>query len=255
MTCYADFRSRQAYAMTMPSRTFQYLTVAATLLGLPLTVSANLPGEAETGLQGSGFTLALLCTGMAIVLALLIRNRAAPLMHSVNRWLGGRRVQAAIRQCGFERLSNFILPGSCDGLNRIDHAVLTSGAIICIRAKSCNGVVFGSARDPQWTNVDGVEHQKFLNPLIQNAGRVRTLQEIVGDMPVVNLVVFSGDVQVPVAPAENVIHVSALQTWLEQFQKNSHCAQDPEAAWLSLRAAARTDAASRKDFESQLSFG
>ena len=240
--------------MTMISRLLQRLTTAATVL-LPLTSSAATSEEVETGLQGSGFTLALLCAGVTIVLALLIRNRATPLMHSADRWLGGRRVQNAIRSGRFERLDNFILPGTCDGLNRIDHAVLTSGAIICIRAKSGNGTVFGSARDPQWTNVDGVERRRFLNPLIQNAGRVRALQEIVGDMPVVNLVVFSGDIQVPAAPAENVIHVSALRAWLERFQENSQCATDPEAAWLSLRAAARTDAASRKDFESELSFG
>ena len=189
------------------------------------------------------------------MLALLIRNRAAALTHTVNRWLGGRRVQSAISRGGFERLDNFILPGLCDGLSRVDHAVLTSGAIICIRAKCCSGMVFGSERDPQWTNVDGVQRLKFLNPLIQNAGRVRSVQAVAGDMPVVNLVVFSGDVQVPAAPAENVIHVSTLQAWLERFQQESTCAADPEAAWLSLRAAARTDAASRKDFEAQLSFG
>lgn len=255
MTCYADFRTLPDYAMTMPSRLLQRLTTAATMLALPLAASAAAAEDVDTGLQGSGFTLALLCAGAAIVVALLVRNRAAPLLQSANRWLGGRRVKNAIRSGRFERLDNFILPGTCDGLNRIDHAVLTSGAIICIRAKSCNGTVFGAARDPQWTNVDGVERRRFLNPLIQNAGRVRALQEIVGDMPVVNLVVFSGDVQVPTAPAENVIHVSALHAWLLRFQENSQSAADPEAAWLSLRAAARTDAASRKDFESQLSFG
>ncbi|MDZ7644562.1 MAG: hypothetical protein U5K76_10315 [Woeseiaceae bacterium] len=42
---------------------------------------------------------------------------------------------------------------------------------------------------------------------------------------------------------------------MRDFQANNDSARDPDSAWLSLVAAARTDAASHKDFEAQLSFG
>ena len=235
--------------------TSRHLLNVITSLPALMASECVLAAGAETGLSGSRFTYLLLFTGTGILLALLLRKRAAPVIRGAIRWLACRRVKRAIRRSGLESLDNFILPGACDGLNRVDHAVLTSGGIICIRAKSCSGMVFGTARDPQWTNVDGADQSRFLNPLIQNAGRVRTLQKIVGDMPVVSLIVFSGDIQFPVLPAENVVHVSQLHKWLTQYQELSKCAADPEAAWLSLRAVARTDAASRKDFESQLSFG
>lgn len=255
MTRYGDSCHPLAYAHNMrPNFSHYYLNVMTSLPLLAVTDSVFAASE-ETGVAGGRFTYLLLFSGIGILLALLLRNRAAPCVQSVSRWLGSRRVKKAIRRSGLQCLDNFILPGTCDGLNRVDHAVLTSGGIICIRAKTCSGMIFGTARDPQWTNVDGTERTRFLNPLIQNAGRVSTLQKVVGEMPVESLVVFSGDVQFPVTPAGNIIHVSQLQAWLVQYQQNSSCAADPEAAWHSLRAVARTDSASRKDFESQLSFG
>ena len=38
-----------------------------------------------------------------------------------------------------------------------------------------NGIVFGGEDEAQWTNVDGVTHRRFLNPLIQNEGRSRAI--------------------------------------------------------------------------------
>jgi hypothetical protein len=54
--------------------------------------------------------------------------------------------------------------------------------------------VFGGEDEAQWTNIDGVHRQRFLNPLIQNEGRTRALQKVVPDVPVENLVIFTGSV-------------------------------------------------------------
>jgi hypothetical protein len=74
-------------------------------------------------------------------------------------------------------LDDFILPGAYGGLTRIDHAVLTSGGILCIQTKHYNGVVFSDPLEPQWTNVDGTHSRKFLNSLIQNEGSTKALQK------------------------------------------------------------------------------
>ena len=203
----------------------------------------------ETGLGTGGIASVSLFAGAGILLALLLHNRAMPLLRAATRWLGRRRILKLIRRNGFDVLENFILPGACDGLTRIDYAVLTSAGIVC------NGTIFGGLRDPQWSNVDGVDRFGFLNPVIQNEGRTQAISRTVGDMPVTSLVVFCGDTQFAVKPADNVIHLSELQSWLQHYQNETPSARDPDAAWLTLRAAARTDAASRKDFAAQLSFG
>jgi hypothetical protein len=151
-------------------------------------------------------------------------------------------------------LDDFIVPGAYGGLTRVDYAILTSGGILCIQTKHYNGVVFGEAKEPQWTNVDGIHRRKFLNPLIQNEGRAKALQKIVPDVPVASLVVFTGAVQFTSLPEKNVIHVRDLDKTISGFVFGSCKIDDWDAVWMSVKAAALTDDESRKDFNAQLSF-
>lgn len=179
-------------------------------------------------------------------------------MRFINRMTGAvskRRLREALRCAQLESIENLVLPGSCGGLTRIDHAVLTSAGVVCIRSRHVNGTIFANANDPQWMVVDGVTQSQFLNPLIQNDGRVGAVRQVLPDMPVFNLVVFTGNTRFSVAPAANVIHVADLPAWLRQFQEQHESAQNHDDAWLTLRAAALTDEASLRDFEAQLSFG
>ena len=107
--------------------------------------------------------------------------------------------------------------GAYGGLVRIDHAVLTAGGILCIRTVHFNGIVFGGENDPQWTNVDGPERRRFLNPVIQNEGRTRALQQVVPNVPVANVVVCTGKVEFTTPPPANVIRVSELDSYIQKF--------------------------------------
>ena len=132
--------------------------------------------------------------------------------------------------------------------------MLTSGGILCIQAKHLNGVVFGEADEPQWTNVDGMQRRKFLNPLIQNTGRTKALQNVVPNVPVASLVVFTGSIQFTSTLERNVIHVKDLDSYIARFVFGPCKIDDWHAVWMSVRAAALTDDDSRKDFDAQLSF-
>lgn len=151
-------------------------------------------------------------------------------------------------------LEDFILPGAYGGLTHIDYAILTSGGILCIETKHYNGIVFGAADEPQWTNVDGVHRRKFLNPLIQNEGRTKALQKIVPNVPVANLVVFTGTVQFTTPLAKNVIHVRDLNSYIAKFVFGPCKIKDWDAVWFTVKSAALTDEETRKDFRAQLSF-
>ena len=54
---------------------------------------------------------------------------------------------------------------------------------------------------------------------------------------------------------DNVIHVRELESTIENLAFEPGLIDDWDALWLTMKAAARTDIDSRKDYAAQLSFG
>lgn len=195
------------------------------------------------------FTLAA-----ALLLTLIFRSSANHAARFLTARIGQWRIRTALAKRSPDVLHDFILPGAYGGLVKIDHAILTAGGILCIQTKHCNGIVFDGEDEAQWTNVDGVRRQRFLNPLIQNEGRTRALQKIVPDVPVENLVIFSGSVDFTTPPPKNVIHVRNLESYIAKFVFGPCKIKDWDAVWMSVKAAAMTDVDTRKDFAAQIGF-
>jgi hypothetical protein len=93
-----------------------------------------------------------------------------------------------------------------------------------------------------------------LNPLIQNEGRRRALQQIVPEVPVASLVVFTGSVEFTTPPPANVIQTRQLKSFVSKFVLGPSKVGDWDAVWLTVQDAALTDDASRKDFAAQVGF-
>lgn len=235
------------------------LAAATSLLAINPLYAA--PGQAATepaiatGLTNVGSALVVISAAAALLLTLMFRSSVTQLMRFITGKIGKRRVAKILAARSASVLDDFILPGAFGGLTRIDHAILTSGGIICIQTKHCNGIVFGDPDEPQWTNVDGVQRRKFLNPHIQNEGRTKALQLAVPNVPIANLVVFTGAVQFTSTHEKNVIHVRELESYISKFVFGPSRIKDWDAVWLTVNAALLGDEASRKDFNAQLSLG
>ena len=227
------------------------LIAAMPLAGLP-AIAAESP--AETGITSIGPAMFLFTLAVALLLTLVLRTTAGHVARFATGKLGEFRIRRALQRRSPDVLHDFILPGAYGGLVRIDHAILTAGGILCIQTKHYNGVVFGGEDDPQWSNVDGVSKRRFLNPIIQNEGRTRALQRIVPDVEVANLVIFTGAVEFPTPPPANVIHVDELESFVAKFVFGPSKVEDWDAVWMTVKAAAMTDEATRKDFQSQVGF-
>ena len=217
-------------------------------------VSANDTGEVTSALGNAALAIVVFAIAATLLLSLFYRSTAGKVARIITAKTGTRRIRKVLTARSKDVLDDFIMPGAYGGLTRIDHAILTSGGIICIQTKHCNGIVFGEGKEPQWTNVDGVHRRKFLNPLIQNEGRASALQKIIPDVPVANLVVFTGDVQFTSPLEKNVIHVRNLDSYIAKFVFGPCKISDWDALWLTVKSAVLKDAASRKDFNAQLSF-
>jgi hypothetical protein len=225
------------------------------IVARPLAAAEAAVGDlTRTGVSNIGIGVLLISIAAALVLTLFFRTSASRVMGVVTTAVGKRRVRKILGNKSSDVLEDFILPGAYGGLTHIDFAILTSGGILCIQTKHYNGMVFGEAEEPQWTNVNGVTSRRFLNPLIQNEGRSCALRKVVPEVPVANLVVFTGAVQFSAQPAVNVIHVRDLHHFIAKFVFGPCKIDDWDAVWLSVKAAALTDEESRKDFRAQLSF-
>lgn len=224
--------------------------------GVALAVLPALSAEAQTqtGMNSVGPALFIFTIAGALLLMLVFRSTANHVAGYLTAQLGRRRIKKALERRSPDVLHDFILPGAYGGRVRIDHAILTAGGILCIQTKHFNGIVFGGEDEPQWTNVDGVRRWRFVNPLIQNEGRSRALRQVVPDVPVANLVIFTGSVEFTSPPPQNVIHVRKLESFVARFVFGPSKVKDWDAAWLTVRAAALADAAPRKDLEAQPTF-
>jgi len=219
-----------------------------------IQAAAKSSTEAATGLSNVGPAMFLIAIAFALLLTLVFRKSATRVASLITAAFGKRRIRRILIQKSRDVLEDFILPGAYGGLTKIDHAILTSGGIICIQTKHYNGIVFGGPEEPQWTNVDGVQQRKFLNPMIQNEGRTKALQKVLPSVPVANLVVFTGSVQFTSPLEKNVIHVRKLNSYIAKFVFGPCKIKDWDAVWMTVKAAALTDEDSRKDLNAQLSF-
>ena len=219
-----------------------------------VSTAAESTPEVVTGLTHVGPAMFVIALACALLLTLLFRASATHVARQVTARIGKRRIRRILQQKSQDVLEDFILPGAYGGLTKIDHAILTSGGIICIQTKHYNGVVFGGPDEPQWTNVDGIRRRKFFNPMIQNEGRTKALQKAVPKVPVANLVVFTGSVQFTSPLEKNVIHVRDLNSYIARFEFGPCKIKDWDAVWMTVNAAALTDEETRKDLSAQLSF-
>ena len=190
------------------------------------------------------FTLAV-----ALFLTLVFRSTANHLARFATARIGRWRIRSALAKRSPAILHNFILPGAYGGLAKIDHAILTAGGILCIQTKHCNGTVFGDEDEAQWTNVDGANRGRFLNPIIQNEGRTRALRKVVPSVPVANLVIFTGSVELTSEPPKNVIHGDDLESFIAKFVFGPSKIVDWNEVWLTVNVAAITDIDTRKNMQ------
>jgi hypothetical protein len=221
---------------------------------LPLVVVPSLAAQSAvtTGIRGVGPAAFLFTVAGALLLTLVFRSAAHHAVGAITARLGAWRMRHALESRSPDVLHDFILPGAYGGLVKIDHALMTAGGILCIQTRHYHGLVFGSEDEPQWTNVDGTKRRRFLNPLIQNAGRAKALQNVVPDVPVASLVVFTGNVDFPTPPSANVIRIGQLESFIAKFVFGPSKVKDWDAVWLTVRSAALTDDASRKDLQAQI---
>ena len=109
----------------------------------------------------------------------------------------------------YRRYHDVTLP-TVDGTTQIDHVFVSVFGVFVVETKNMGGWIFGSERDRKWTQVfPGGQKYKFPNPLGQNYGHVRAIEEALAGIglprgAVKSVVVFVGDADLKTEMPENV---------------------------------------------------
>ncbi len=115
----------------------------------------------------------------------------------------------------FVLLNNVTLP-TADGTTQIDHVLIAPGGIFVIETKHYQGWIFGNPKQPQWTQTIYRKKCKFQNPIRQNYGHMKALQDLF-TLPADNffsVVVFTGSAEFKTDLGPNVVKLSGLLPYL-----------------------------------------
>lgn len=115
-------------------------------------------------------------------------------MSFIRGWFGERitafNLWLNLDKKNYSRYKNLIVP-SINGTTQIDHAVVSPFGIFIVETKNIKGWIFGSERQPDWTQVLYGNKYQFQNPLRQTFRQKRILAEHLGvDESLIHTVVF-----------------------------------------------------------------
>ena len=89
-------------------------------------------------------------------------------------------------------ISNIIIPNK-GKTTQIDHLVISNYGIFVIENKNFIGDIYGSEYDKTWTQVIGKSRNIFYNPVAQNYGHIKALENIIGTGKEIYSIIVFGD--------------------------------------------------------------
>lgn len=124
----------------------------------------------------------------------------------------------------YKSINNILIPNE-DKTAQIDHLVVSKYGIFIIENKNYKGYIYGKQYDKTWTQVIGKSKNAFYNPIAQNYGHIKAIENIIGEnYKIYSIIVFSDKAvinRVDIEDRENikVINESELITTIESFDK------------------------------------
>lgn len=105
---------------------------------------------------------------------------------SVKGFFGELGIKVILKSLDKEKyiVINDVLISTKDGkTSQIDHVIISVYGIFVIETKNYKGWIFGSENSKNWTQVIYKTKNQFYNPIIQNKGHVKVLQDLLCNYP------------------------------------------------------------------------
>ena len=109
-------------------------------------------------------------------------------------------------------MNNVMLYDNNGKSHQIDHVVFSKFGIFVIETKNFEGLIKGDTYDKQWVQILGKTKNSFYNPLHQNYGHIKVLEEKLGmkENKFISIVCFSDKAKLNITGKGNVINTRKL---------------------------------------------
>lgn len=111
--------------------------------------------------------------------------------------LGERHVKnilSALNPAEYSLLNDLYIPKEHGQTTQVDHLLVSQKGIFVIETKNYKGWITGSEHSQYWTQTNYKRKDKLYNPIWQNSGHIKALQEYLGDIsadiPIYSIIVF-----------------------------------------------------------------
>lgn len=85
-------------------------------------------------------------------------------------------------------INDVMIPTNDGNTAQIDHIVVSTYGIFIIETKNYNGWIFGNENSKNWTQVIYKTKNHFYNPIMQNKGHIKALQDLLTDFSNINYI-------------------------------------------------------------------
>lgn len=142
-------------------------------------------------------------------------------------FIGEGRVRLLLKK--FDSNTNYIvlhdilLPSRDGKTTQIDHLILSIYGIFVIETKNYKGWIYGEEKKTYWTQVIFNRKQRLYNPIFQNYGHIKAVEQIIGTQPFISIIAFSSratlkNIQVT-SERVHVTYDSRLLKVIHQYQE------------------------------------
>lgn len=140
----------------------------------------------------------------------------------------------------YRRLHNVTL-NTPDGTTQIDHVFISPYGIFVLETKNMSGWIFGSEKQPQWTQQIYKKRFKFQNPLRQNYKHLKALEATLGVNPehLHSVITFVGGSTFKTEVPANVTQGIGFIRYIKSFQQPVFSAAEVDAMLHALQTGRR----------------
>lgn len=105
--------------------------------------------------------------------------------------------------------------------HQIDHLIISKFGIFVIEMKNYYGLILGNDYKDKWIQYLGKEKSYFLNPIHQNYGHVKVLEELLNldSKLFISIVCFSNQTKLNIETKSNVVQLNNLISNIKSYQK------------------------------------
>ncbi len=154
---------------------------------------------------------------LIVVLIALVVAEKAGLLKKWTGFMGEGKVSDVLHKLpsDYVVLDDLLLTKAAGGTAQIDHVVVSPFGLFVIETKNWHGLIVGNGKERNWRQYMGGKNYPLHNPLWQNYGHIKTLQEKFPELAperLYSLVVFGDQVKLRLTNGAGVIRRRELLT-------------------------------------------